>query len=430
MHRWRWPLVFSAAVLLGQLLHRQPLFDVVTGEVPEGIRLSYPFAHVVLAPLTLLADWLNGGRRSDLYGFLGWTTLPWAVWLTAATIRRRRLPATAPRAPRTVGRALGLAAIVLAAPVFVAWVAYAPRPMPSLEAPAGAIIFDAHSHTARSHDGRPGFGHAAAAEWHRRAGFHAAFITDHNAFGAARAWRGDAPQVGRLPRLLDGEELSLHGLHLLVLGARDSIDNRGWDQTWDSTLAQVRALAGTRGEGRGASAHAVPRASPLTSQPLLIASLPEFWRYHWGPDMGALLAAGVGGFEVWTSSPKGMEFPPTARAVLVAQSLSRGLVLVGATDMHGLGQTASVWNVAPLAGWERLDDTALTDSLLALMRRRAHRVVAINRWIPETRLDAAIATPVGLALVLRQASRAHGLAMLGWIWVIAVVLTVRVGSRE
>jgi len=419
VRRWRWPLAFSVAVLLGQLLHRQPLFDVVTGEVPEGIRLSYPFAHVVLAPLTLLADWLNGGRRSDLYGFLGWTTLLWAVWLTAATIRRRRLPATAPRTPRTVGRALRLAAIVLAAPVFVAWVAYAPRPMPSLEAPASAIIFDAHSHTARSHDGRPGFGHAAAAEWHRRAGFHAAFVTDHNTFGAAQAWRGDAPQVGRLPRLLDGEELSLHGLHLLVLGARDSIDNRGWDQTWDSTLGLIRLL---RSEGRGAREDLEPRSSPPAPRPLLIASLPEYWRNHWGPQMGALIATGVGGFEVWTTSPKGMELPPSARAVLVAQALSRGLVLVGGTDMHGLGQTASVWNVAPLADWEQLDDAALADSLIVLLRRRAHRVVAINRWIPETRLDAAIATPVGLALVLRQASRAHGLALLGWIWAAGLLI--------
>ncbi len=416
MRRWRWPLALSAAVLLGQLLHRQPLFDVVAGGVPEGIRLSYPLAHIALSPFTLVADWLNGGRRSDLYGFLGWAFFALTLWTFRGRGRAAARPHGAAEAAAggwgtMLARALRLCASAAVPALFVVWVAYAPRPIPGLEAPAGAVVFDAHSHTARSHDGRRGFGSTASAAWHRRAGFHAAFITDHNTFGAAPQWRVDAP--GRLPRLLDAEELSLNGLHLLVLGSRDSIDNRGWDQTWDSTLALIRRLVDSQ-------------QSTVNGQPLLIASLPEFWRHHWGPDMGALIAAGVDGFEVWTTSPKGMEIPPSARAVLIGQALSRSLTLVGATDMHGLGQTASVWNVVTLPGWERLNDAALTDSLLARMRRGAHRVVAINRWIPETRLDAVIATPVGLATVLRQASRAHGLALLGWIWVVGL----GVGRRQ
>jgi hypothetical protein len=428
--RWRWPLLLSATVLLGQLLHRNPLVDVLPGAIPSDARLAYPLLHVLLAPITLPADWLNGGSRHDLCGLLAWAVAGYVLW----RLTRRRAGFA-----REVGAAL---AFLAAAAGFIALVAYVPRPFPRLLAPPGTIVFDVHSHTARSHDGRPGFGSAANAAWHARAGFDAAFITDHNTNGAARAWRAGAP--GRTPRLLDGEELSLNGLHLLVLGAGDSLDNRGWNQSWDSTLALVRHLAGA-GPGRDPGAVARPgnpvpvqpagsrsgEGSPRASaRPLLIASLPEFWRHRWGAQVGELVAAGVDGFEVWTSSPKAMEFPPTARATLIARAEASGLPLVGATDMHGLGSSPSVWNVAPLASWSALSDSALTDTLIALVRARRHRVLAVARWFPGARLDYVLAVPVNLALVLRGASRWHGLALLLWTWGGALLFDVRRRRRK
>jgi len=397
MRRWRWPLLLSAAVLLGQLLHHNPLVDVLRSAPPDGARLVYPFAHVVLAPFTLTADWLNGGSRFDLFGFLAWALLTWVSWRVAA-------PAGAwagrPLAARAAREAVMGAGFVLAVVSFVGWVAYLPRPVPRLAVDGDLLVFDVHSHSASSHDGRPGFPPYVNADWHHLTGFDAAFLTDHNRATLARTWETFSPDSG--PRALRGTELSLAGLHLLVLGTADSIATTPASGSWDSTLALIRRLAAAEADGG--------------PHPLLVASLPEFWRNHWGADMGALIDAGVEGFEVWTSSPKAMEFPPSARATLIARAVAGGQALVGATDMHGLGWSASVWNVVALPGWRDLDDATLTTRLLAAVRARRHRVIAVDRWLPSTRLDRALAVPVNAALVLRGASRGHGLALLLWCW--------------
>jgi hypothetical protein len=262
-------------------------------------------------------------------------------------------------------------------------------------------VLDVHSHTALSHDGRRGFGPGENARWHGRAGFDAAFITDHNVFGAAKSWRADA--AGRRPRLLDGEELSLSGLHLLVLGNAGVIANRPYDASWDSTGVLIRQL----------------HADAL----FLVASLPEYWEHHWGAQLGDLTAWGVDGFEIWTESPRAMDFPPADRRAVIARCRLENRPMFGATDMHGFGNSATVWNLVRLPGWRVPNDTALARALVARFRAggaTANQVVALRRWLPEARIGSAFSVPINLALLLRTASRPHALALLGWIWGMAL----------
>jgi hypothetical protein len=51
----------------------------------------------------------------------------------------------------------------------------------------------------------------------------------------------------------------------------------------------------------------------------------------------------------------------------------------------------------------------------------SNQVVALRRWLPETRLGSAFRVPVNLGLLLRTASRPHAVLLLGWIWLIALV---------
>ena len=55
------------------------------------------------------------------------------------------------------------------------------------------VVFDVHSHTNVSHDVRGtlmrGFDTEANLRWHRRAGFDAVFVTDHNTVERAPAAR-------------------------------------------------------------------------------------------------------------------------------------------------------------------------------------------------------------------------------------------------
>ena len=397
MARWRVPAALTAVVLIAQLVRLEPIIDVVTGSPAGDLRLSYPFGHLLLAPLTLLADWLNGGSRGDLVGFAAWALCGYALW--------RLLRGGPSSALREIAAA---AVFALAFGVFIAWGALAGRPIPRLiAADSSLIIFDTHSHTSLSHDGRSGFGSHQNAEGHRRAGFDAAFVTDHNAFGAAASWRHD--RSGRPPRLLDGEELSLSGLHVVVLGTTTRIDNAGWNTSWDSTLALLHSL----------STHDHSRLPTFGSTPYLIASLPEYWRHHWGPDLGALVTSGIEGFEIWTTSPQAMDFPPAARAAVIARGTLDGRAFFGATDMHGLGYAATVWNVARLPLWQGMDDTALARALIARFRSegpRANRVIALRRWQASSRLGAAVVVPANVVLGLRSASRWHALALLVWIW--------------
>jgi len=397
--RWRLPVVLTACVVVAQFVSLDPLVDVVTWSAPASARLSYPVLHVVFAPFTLLADWLNGGSRRDLIGFGVWAAVAYALVRLAA----HRAPA-AGRGLREVAYA---ASAVVGLAAYVAWGVLAQRPIPRLVADNPEdLIIDVHSHTSASHDGRPGFGAVQNAAWHARAGFDAAFVTDHNVFGAASLWRREA--AGRRPRLLDGEEVSLSGIHLLTLGIGAGVPHQPYDASWDSTGALIRRL------------HA--------DSIFLVPTLPEDWRHHTGAEFGQLSEWGVDGFEIWTSAPQAMDLPPSARRTVISWSRLENRPMFGSTDMHGYGNAATVWNLVRLPGWRTLGDSALTRALIVHWRSggvASNQVVALRRWLPETRLGSAFSVPVNLGLLLRTASRPHAVMLVGWLWLIALAASGR-----
>jgi hypothetical protein len=397
--RWRVPVVLTACVVVAQLFALHPLVDVVTWTAPHTARLAYPVFHVVFAPFTMLADWLNGGSRRDLIGFGIWAVVAYALLRLAVRGVPPRRPALR-EAAYAMLFAVGLAG-------FVAWGYWAQRPIPRLvESDPDVLVLDVHSHTAVSHDGRPGFGAAQNVAWHARAGFDAAFITDHNVFGAAQAWRLERP--GTRPLLLDGEEISLSGIHVLALGIATVIPHQPYDASWDSTGVLIRRL------------HA--------DSVFLVPTLPEDWRRHTGAEFGQLSEWGVDGFEIWTSSPQAMDLPPAGRHAVLSWSRLENRPVFGSTDMHGYGNAATVWNLVRLAGWRSLHVAALQRTLLTRLRTggfASNQVVALRRWLPETRLGSALSVPVNVGLLLRTASRAHAASLLAWIWLVAMAASRR-----
>src|SRR5262245_33928969 len=119
MIRWRVPAALSAVVLLAQVVHLAPAVDVVTGAAPGDVRVTYPLLHVLLAPFTLTADWLNGGSRGDLAGFAAWAVCGYALW---------RLLRGSPSSWRREIVSVGV--FLLAFGAFITWGALAPRPIP------------------------------------------------------------------------------------------------------------------------------------------------------------------------------------------------------------------------------------------------------------------------------------------------------------
>jgi hypothetical protein len=123
-----------------------------------------------------------------------------------------------------------------------------------------------------------------------------------------------------------------------------------------------------------------------------------------------------------------MDLPPGGRRTVISWSRLENRPMFGSTDMHGFGNAATVWNVVRLRGWRALGDSALTQAILARFLTggvAANQVVALRRWLPETRLGSAFSVPINLVLLLRTASRPHALALLGWIWGLAAAASCR-----
>ena len=311
----RHPVAVALVVLLlVTAFHPLPsLVDAITGSAPGDVDLERPTLYVLFAPLSNVLDALT---------FLSMARAQWAlvVWVVAGATwgALRRSPA-----PVTVRRRVGRA---LAGPLVVVLLGGAavllPRPVPHLTTTdAAGTVIDYHTHTEASHDGRPGWTLARMAAWHRRQGFEATYVTDHNI-----VYDGSLPTPPDIGiNLLPGVEWSVYRLHVVAIGPVEPLAR---DSFGGTTARMTRIFAAIERQGA-----------------LSIASLPEYWRNHWD-DLGALVVAGVDGFEIVNCAPKALAFPSSARREVIALAAGHDLLVVGASDNHGWGQVTCVWNVS------------------------------------------------------------------------------------
>jgi hypothetical protein len=299
-------LLLALAVLVSALMPLPELVDAVTGSPAPDASLVRPFWYVVGAPLSDTLDALTFLSLSRAWVFLGtWI----AVLVFVATLR------TGSRWRRMFRIALGLLLPI----AFAAATVLLPRPVPRLVTTLNGVnVLDFHSHTQASHDGRHGWTPQDVAWWHRRQGFQAAYVTDHNI-------PFDESVPDAVIPLLPGVEWSVYRQHIITLGAVDSMDLGPYSKDTPGMVGLFAAL-----HGKGA---------------LAIASLPEYWRNHWN-DLDAFVAGGVDGFEVVTCAPKALGFPSADRRQIVDLARRHDLLVTGASDNHGWGKVTCVWNIA------------------------------------------------------------------------------------
>ena len=156
---------------------------------------------------------------------------------------------------------------------------------------------DFHSHTNVSHDVRNtwmrGFDTEANRRWHTRAGFDAAFITDHNTIEGLRPGSRGAGSGGQRkhPVLCPGIEVSAWRAHIVLLGDTLPVDR----SRYNGSLDELLTLLATSDSALGA---------------LSVASLPEYRRNHWG-RLDQLVAAGLDGFEIVNAVSQGERAAPS-----------------------------------------------------------------------------------------------------------------------
>ncbi|MDQ3137760.1 MAG: hypothetical protein M3Q93_09245 [Gemmatimonadota bacterium] len=395
------PLGLTVGLLAARAAAAPPLDDPLGSPLPPTLGLDYPALYVALAPLFSLWDSVSMLSMSRLRGFLTGLLVLYVLWRGARALWRRLAwsDGPAPRAP--VRRELGLLLAALAGVVlFVAGGLLWHRPMARL-AGAGpdAIVFDVHSHTNVSHDVRGtlmrGFDVAATQRWHRRAGFDAFFVTDHNTVEGLR--EGSDPPVA-----CPGIEISAWRAHVVLLGDTGPVDRT----RYNGSLEELRALLVESDSAYGA---------------LSVLSLPEYDRNHWA-GLDSLAAAGADGLEIVNASPKANEFPRVRRDSAVALARRTGLFVVGASDSHGWGATSMVWNLMPLPG-ARPAGRVVCDRLLEGLEQGfgSSRIVERHRLRGDDAWPGWL-TPLGVVWeTWRGMNGTLTAAWLAWIWLLWAV---------
>jgi hypothetical protein len=400
------PLGLTIGLLAARVAAIPPLSDPVAGAVSPSLHLATPWLYLVLAPAFTLWDGISMLSMSRLRGLLFGLVVLYVVWRAARVARRRS----------SVVREL--LALVVALALFAGFLlagALWHRPMLSVAGTdPGDIVVDFHSHTNVSHDVRDtwmrGFDTEANRRWHARAGFDAAFITDHNVVSREWGVGSQEPGIRSSTTLCPGIEVSAWRAHIVLLGDTLPVDRRRYNGSLDELLTLIAVSDTTYGS-------------------LSVASLPEYRRNHW--DRLELLArAGLDGFELVNASPKANELTRPERDSVVALARSHNRFVVGVSDSHGWGATSMVWNLV------RAPSGSVAEDLCGTILRRlgtgfpSVRVVERHRLRPDTWWPMWL-TPLG---VVWETWRSMGwpltISWVVWIGAAGWAYSLAVRSRE
>jgi hypothetical protein len=390
---WAVPLFTTAALLIARVVAAPAIADPTGAPLPAGLELSTPWIHLVLAPLFTLWDGTSMLSMSRLEGLVMGLVVLYVLW-HAIRVWRHRRPL------REVGYALlALTGFLLFVLVGATW----HRPMIGLSGvPEGMLVVDFHSHTNASHDVQglmQGWDLEASRRWHRRAGFDAFFLTDHNTRNPAIGQARD-----EVPYACEGIEISAWRAHVVLLGSVDSVDRRAYTTSLEGVLRLIED-ASTRFDA------------------ISIASIPEYERNHWN-NLEVFVAAGLDGFEIVNASPKANELSRARRDSVIAVARRANRIVVGVSDQHGWGATSMVWNLVPLGNGQRSGQNPCS-AITARLRTagfEAVQVVERHRLRAEAWWPAWL-TPVGLVW---ETWRGMGwpltLGWLAWVWAWAIIV--------
>lgn len=424
---------FTLALAAARVFGTPAISDPTGAALPAGLHLHFPALNLLLAPLFDSWDGISMLGMRQLRAFFIWSAVGMVVWrVTRAGARRsgaRTLGGS--RAPErlSVGASLlretfliigGIVALGLFGLIGLVW----HRPMVSIAGvPYGSVVVDLHTHTNVSHDVQGtlmnGFDAEAARRWHRRGGFDAFFITDHNRVDGIRTATLSADST---PTACPGEEVSAFDQHVVLLGNPALVDNR----LYGDSLAGILRLFRDAGPKFGA---------------LAVASIPEYDKNHFG-DLARFVDSGAAGFEIVNGAPKANELRTAHRDSVISLARRRNVFVDAVSDSHGWGATVEGWTLvktlrgsgAPTlnASADRDDGASerqstrasLCSDILASLRANgfsATTVVARHRLMPDAWWPAWL-TPVG---VIWEGWRSAGwlqlLGWLAWIWGMALV---------
>ncbi|HEY9450463.1 MAG TPA: hypothetical protein VIQ74_01625 [Gemmatimonadaceae bacterium] len=395
----------TAVILLAWPVALPAVRDKVTLQAVPDARLIFSGAYLVLSPVYDVMDaltLLSVGQTVALVLSLAALYVLWRTWRSRARSRSSAL--------RELLLAFGTLGAFLA---FYAVGILAPRPMAALAiAGPDAVKVDVHSHTNASHDGRPDFGARANRDWHRGAGFDAAYITDHKSFDGAVAGMSLNPRrAGDDLVTLSGLEFIDNHNHINALGATAR------DSAWIRVEARRQRL-GMPALHRG--------------EAVFIQTIPENLDHIPIPDRST--GRGLAGIELSDGAPRGIGQGQSDRALILRLADSLDLAIVAGSNNHGWGRTAVAWSVLRIPGWRAMAPAELGAAIEERIRTgRRGAVQVIERRSPDparSELALAATLPAVTWNLLVTLSVAQRISWILWSWILAAIALLLAARRR
>jgi hypothetical protein len=383
------PTLISLAVIVTSAFPATPIFDAATGGEVIDAFLSRPLGYVILAPLSNVLDTVTLLSAAQHIAVLASGIVLFMLW--------RAMNFRAGVKKHLVTTAVFLGSIVA---VYGA-AALLPRPMAMLQSNNDSVLkIDFHSHTTASHDGRQSV--AALREWHRRAGYDVAYVTDHGAVSAAEQGMATNPVPAAAGvTLLQGIEATWGSEHVTIPNAQ-----RVYKGILTANLRDVDT-AGMRLAGF------VPGREPIViwNHPRILGSLPPAT----GPG-----TMGIRAIEIVNGAPKDAGRLRANRRQIVTMAQGGGVALTSGSDNHGVGWATPGWTIMMVVGWRGATADEISLKIEQVIREggfRATRVV--ERRVadpgPSMALNAVSAFTVPFTM-LATISNDERLWWLIWTW--------------
>jgi hypothetical protein len=203
-----------------------------------------------------------------------------------------------------------------------------------------AILVTTHSHTQFSHDGL--ISQKGLWKWHKRNGFAAFFITDHNnhdhTLDFVHAQREGAFPLE--PLVMCGEEFSGSN-HLSLLGLKRKFSTHGFSDA--TAIDSARANHG--------------------------AVIANHWFDGEKNSLEFYRNLGVDGFEIENTALE-RTYERKIYKKIKAFCESNHLIMNGGLDFHGYGNACSLWNAFEIPGWHQMNPQTKEAAIIKILTDR------------------------------------------------------------
>jgi len=383
--------------ILSMLFHQSiQIIDALSSEPVHGFGIHISFWRIIFEPFAgPLLFYLRADQPLLEFAILFLWIIVFSLMFT---LLRLFLPGKkAQENPNAHGLLLWLKSLLLIVATWLGllWlIIYLPLPANTIvNHNEQTILINTHSHTEFSHDGI--ISTKRLQLWHKKNGFDAFFLTDHNhhkhTMEAVRAQ--DQGRFPEEPLMIVGEEFSGSN-HMTLLGLKRNFITRG--------LSDQQVIDSTH-EDQGV---------------VIVA--------HWfdgeRESIPFFLDMGVDGFEI-ANQGSGLKYEERIFSAITEACTSKGLIMTGVVDYHGYGSSCFAWTALEIPGWHQMDPEQKRESIMQVLRGRDMSRIRVLLYHDRNVFDRSRVLLSPLYSFVGYFRTLNILQLLSWIlWLILLVI--------